>query len=168
VTPQRQRRVTVNVAWTGSLVCEPVQAALTVLGRRPRDRVEPFPLQLHRTDLRGAMLAEAHLEGAYLPQARLEGAILIGTCLEGADLAYVHLWGANLANAHLEDARSLTVGQLLAARPWQNTRLPAALAADAAVRARIAEVDRKRRDLLVGMEEAPNLSGQRAGGDGCR
>ncbi|MFJ9822266.1 pentapeptide repeat-containing protein [Streptomyces sp. NPDC101151] len=181
---------------------EPVQAALTVLGRRPRDRDEPFRLQLNITDLRGATLVNAHLEGAnlignHLERARLQGARLqgadligarlIGAYLEGADLigarlisarlegadlnganlngadlngAHLeradlkgaHLEEADLEGAHLESVRHLTVGQLRAARPRENTHLPAVLAAEAAVRARIAEVEQESR--------------QRAGGDG--
>ncbi|MFJ9713898.1 pentapeptide repeat-containing protein [Streptomyces sp. NPDC101234] len=204
---------------------EPVQAALTVLGRRPRNRDEPFQLQLNITDLRGAKLVDAHFEGANLignhleranligahleradligahlmgarlngahlegarligahlegadldgthleradldgthleradligahlmgarlNGAHLEGARLIGAHLEGADLDGTHLEGADLDRAHLESARHLTVGQLVTARPWQSTRLPAELAADAAVRARIAETEKRGR-----------------------
>ncbi|MGW3464899.1 pentapeptide repeat-containing protein [Streptomyces olivaceoviridis] len=153
---------------------EPVQAALTVLGRRP-DRDEPFRLNLERTDLRGAVLFKAHLERAvlwesrlemaYLEGARLEGAMLVDARLDWADLGLAHLegaslWGswlegASLAGAHLEEAdlegarlehvKHLTVRQLVAALPWRSTRLPAALAADDAVRARIAEVEEKER-----------------------
>ncbi|WP_078969972.1 pentapeptide repeat-containing protein [Streptomyces natalensis] len=84
-----RRRGVIQVAL--SQTSEPVQAALTVLGRRPRDRDEPFVLQLHRTDLRGAILADAHLEAASLAHARLEGAILIGARLDGAYLGGAHL-----------------------------------------------------------------------------
>jgi len=159
---------------------EPVQAALTVLGRRPRDRMEPFGLDLSQTDLRGAdlqgadlvgadlvgahleraLLVGAHLEradlpGAHLVGAHLEGAHLVGAHLERADLEGAHLHGANLERADLhganleradlEDARALTVEQLVSARPGESTRLPAELAADGRVRARIAAVQQEGR-----------------------
>jgi uncharacterized protein YjbI with pentapeptide repeats len=80
-----------------------IQAALTVLGRRQRRPDEP-PLDLRKTDLRGADLRRAHLEGAYLIEAHLERAKLEGAHLEGADLYEVHLKGANLSGANLEEA----------------------------------------------------------------
>ncbi|MFD0351674.1 pentapeptide repeat-containing protein [Kitasatospora aburaviensis] len=222
---------------------EPVQAALTVLGRRPRDRMEPFVLDLADTDLRGAnlhnvyleranlaganlegavlfeahleranlaganlerailglahleranlagtnlerailglahleranlagthmglaILAGAHLERAHLRGAHLEGADLAGAHLEGADLAgaYLerailrgaHLEGADLAGAYLKQAHlgranlqvveALTVEQVVSARPRESTTLPAELAADGRVRARIAAVQKE-------------------------
>ncbi|MFJ9714159.1 pentapeptide repeat-containing protein [Streptomyces sp. NPDC101234] len=122
---------------------EPVQSALAVLGRRPRDGHEPFNLRLNITDLRGAKLAGAHLEGANLIGNRLERANLEGANLKGAGLIGARLQGADLEKAHLERVRNLTVEQLLAARPRKNTHLPAVLAADAAVQARIAEVEQE-------------------------
>ncbi|WP_333779004.1 pentapeptide repeat-containing protein [Streptomyces sp. IBSBF 3136] len=183
---------------------EPVQAALTVLGRRPQDRSEPFQLKLHGTDLRGATLVDAYLEGADLSGAHLEGACLTRACLIKADLSGAHLEGAwlerarldradlsgarlesarlrganliganlrrvhlekadllaawlggsgdftdarlddaDLAAAHLYSALRLTVKQLVAARPASSTRLPPRFAEDAAVEARIAEIDRE-------------------------
>ncbi|MEE1821615.1 pentapeptide repeat-containing protein [Streptomyces sp. BE20] len=189
---------------------EPVQAALTVLGRRPQNDDEPFWINLARTDLRGAELSgarlgnvdlygahlqganltKAHLEGANLVHAHLEGAILAEAHLEKANMVVIHLEEANLVGAHLEEAMliaahleranldgahlvgshlemahmdgarlegarligahldgtrlegalSLTVGQLVLARPCERTTLPAGLDADARVRARITEV----------------------------
>ncbi|MFI8890105.1 pentapeptide repeat-containing protein [Streptomyces paradoxus] len=55
---------------------EPVQAALTVLGRRPRDRDESFGVHLGPPNLRRVLLIGAHLEGANLTTAHLEGASL--------------------------------------------------------------------------------------------
>jgi hypothetical protein len=82
-----------------------VQAVLTVLRRRNRTHEEEGErLQLHRTDLRGADLREAHLEGASLGGANLEGADLYGAHLEGAILVEANLRGAKLTDAHLEDA----------------------------------------------------------------
>ncbi|MFI8352582.1 pentapeptide repeat-containing protein [Streptomyces cyaneofuscatus] len=82
---------------------ESVQAALTVLGRRPPLK-EPFRIDLRRTDLRGADLKEARLERVRLAGSRLEGANLIGAHLEEAWLREVQLSGAWLDNAHLEGA----------------------------------------------------------------
>ncbi|MFB7360342.1 pentapeptide repeat-containing protein [Streptomyces gardneri] len=83
---------------------EPVQAALTVLGRRPQDRAEPFRLNLGYTNLNRANLTGAHLEGANLTGAHLEGADLYGAHLEGANLSLAHLEKANLWGAYLERA----------------------------------------------------------------
>ncbi|MFD5398598.1 pentapeptide repeat-containing protein [Streptomyces sp. NPDC127097] len=149
---------------------EPVQAALTVLGRRPRDRGELFRLNLGNANLRKADLRWAHLEGADLRWAHLEGADLFGAHLESADLRGAHLEeahlnaylelarlhrahleraileraelrGARLEGAHLEGATHLTVDQLVSARPRESTSLPPHLAADDRVTARIAAVE---------------------------
>ncbi|MEU5242617.1 pentapeptide repeat-containing protein [Streptomyces asoensis] len=191
---------------------EPVQAALTVLGRRPRDRDEPFELNLGMTNLGWANLVEAHLQQASLPLTHLEGAFLIkadleGAHLEGAHLEGAHLIGAVLKEAHLPDAdlkeailveadlpgahlekahltgaylggadlrgahlagadltevqlagadlrevQDLTAEQLVSARPTPSTKLPAHLAADTRVKARIAAVMKEGRptDRLLG------------------
>jgi Pentapeptide repeats (8 copies) len=93
-----------------------VQAILTVLGRRTRTygKGEEQYLDLAHTDLRGAVLREAHLEranlwdahleGADLSRAHLEGAHFIGAHLEGADLPGAHLERVHLTGAHLEEA----------------------------------------------------------------
>ncbi|MGP9022806.1 pentapeptide repeat-containing protein [Streptomyces sp. BR1] len=52
-----------------------VQAAITVLGRRPV-RTEPFRIDLRDTDLRGLDLQGARLERARLAGARLDEADL--------------------------------------------------------------------------------------------
>ncbi|MFD9122868.1 pentapeptide repeat-containing protein [Streptomyces bottropensis] len=159
---------------------EPVQAALTVLGRRPRDRAEPFLVNLAHTDLRGAELGggylqeavlfradlegaslhrailsgarleganlvrtelpEAHLEGARLEKARLEEANLRGAYLDSALLPRAHLKDADLHGARLAGALGLTVEQLVSARPTRWTSLPANLAEDSEVMARIVAV----------------------------
>jgi hypothetical protein len=90
-----------------------VQAALTVLGRRPR-RDETPRLDLRRTDLRGADLFNARLEGAdltgahlgraRLARAHLEAAYLTSARLERADLSIAHLRHAYLGGAHLDGA----------------------------------------------------------------
>ncbi|MFF7134206.1 pentapeptide repeat-containing protein [Streptomyces sp. NPDC008196] len=97
---------------------EPVQAALTVLGRRPVAQ-EPFRIDLRATDLRGAdlkqarldrvRLGSARLDGSDLTEARLEDAWLQETGLEGvwldrADLNKANLRAANLRGASLVDA----------------------------------------------------------------
>ncbi|MGP3749820.1 pentapeptide repeat-containing protein [Streptomyces sp. IBSNAI001] len=82
---------------------ESVQAALTVLGRRPSLK-EPFRIDLRRTNLRGADLQDARLERVRLAGARLEGANLIGAHLEEAWLRETQLGGAWLDRAHLEGA----------------------------------------------------------------
>ncbi|WP_179894005.1 pentapeptide repeat-containing protein [Streptomyces sp. gb14] len=80
-----------------------VQAALTVLGRRP-PLEEPFRIDLRRTDLRGADLQDARLERVRLAGARLEGANLINAHLEKAWLRETQLGGVWLDHAHLEGA----------------------------------------------------------------
>jgi Pentapeptide repeats (8 copies) len=95
-----------------------IQAALTVLGRRPsRPDLELDRLRLSDAVLRGALIRRtdfrcAGLRHADLRHAHMEGAILEGARLRGARLEYADLQGANLrwaslAEAHLEGA-SLT------------------------------------------------------------
>lgn len=93
-----------------------VQAALAVLGRRPRGRTERDQLDLRRTmlcraDLWGAMLKDARLEDSDLKQANFGHADLTGADLAHADLTRADLngtaleraklTGAHLAHAHL-------------------------------------------------------------------
>lgn len=90
-----------------------VQAALTVLGRRPSGRAERGRLDLRRTRLMGMDLANADLRGANLPgatlilatltRADLTGADLTGATLTGAALNSANLIGANLSAAALRD-----------------------------------------------------------------
>jgi len=92
---------------------EPVQAALTVLGRRPIAH-EPFRIDLRGTDLRGAdlkqarldrvRLGSARLDGSDLTEARLEDAWLQETRLEGVWLDRAYLSAANLRAANLRGA----------------------------------------------------------------
>ena len=82
-----------------------VQAALTVLGRRPR-RNEQFPVDLSRSDLRGADLRKAlfdraDFERAWCEGAKFEGASLVGAKLDFAFIARAHLVGVNLSGASL-------------------------------------------------------------------
>jgi hypothetical protein len=110
-----------------------VQAALTVIGRRPR-RSEPYELNLRRTDLAGANLVDARLDGAalsecdlrgaYLTGAQLNGAAIWNTALQGAymrgtELLNADLRGSDLRGAAVDGARlggfwSLTRGQIMA------------------------------------------------------
>jgi hypothetical protein len=118
-----------------------IQAILTVLGRRRRDKTRERAgqrLDLTATDLRGADLVEAHLEWADLSRAHLErallkrahfedaslwrahlgGAFLWEANLERARLGEAHLEGAILYKANLEGARTLELNQVKAARYW--------------------------------------------------
>jgi uncharacterized protein YjbI with pentapeptide repeats len=79
-----------------------IQAALSVISRRPK-RPEPHPLDLNRTDLRGANLRSASLAAANLQGARLAHADLTGADLDGAYLRGTRLEGACLRDARLND-----------------------------------------------------------------
>ncbi|REJ58357.1 MAG: pentapeptide repeat-containing protein [Microcystis wesenbergii TW10] len=85
----------------------PVQAALTVIGRRKGDNLAETTdsnkikiLDLSRTNLRGANLNRANLNGANLILANLNGAFLEEANLDGANLD-----GANLNRANLDGAK---------------------------------------------------------------
>ncbi|MET9412440.1 pentapeptide repeat-containing protein [Streptomyces sp. NPDC002935] len=89
-----------------------VQAALTVLARRPRQSQGGTPLPLD--------LSNSYLRGANLFKADLEGAVLFATNLEGAFLKDANLYSANLQNAQLDNAilvkANLTLANLAEAR----------------------------------------------------
>jgi uncharacterized protein YjbI with pentapeptide repeats len=87
-----------------------VQAAMTVLGRRPATARSPdLPrVDLRRADLRGANLQGANLQGANLQWATLKGANLEYANLENADLYHGNfergdLRGAKLRSANLQN-----------------------------------------------------------------
>jgi hypothetical protein len=80
-----------------------IQAALTVLGRR-RTISEQMPLNLTRTDLRGADLMGAYLADAHLMQSQLDQAKLVEANLQGARLMDASLRRTYLIAAHLEGA----------------------------------------------------------------
>jgi uncharacterized protein YjbI with pentapeptide repeats len=125
-----------------------VQAALTVLARRPR-RPEPDEIDLSNTDLCGsdlrwarlenaqlertllqyANLSSANLKGAFLRRAQLQHAWLVGTQLDDADLIDAQLEQANLGGAQLRQAR-LDMAQLRQAH-LQGADLRSALLAGA-------------------------------------
>ena len=80
-----------------------VQAALTVLGRRPR-RPERNPPDLSRSDLRGMRLDGLHLPGVDLWRSDLRRAVLMDATLTDANLCWARLEGAQLSWAHLQGA----------------------------------------------------------------
>ncbi|MEU2585292.1 pentapeptide repeat-containing protein [Streptomyces avermitilis] len=103
---------------------EEIQAALTVLGRRPV-RKESFEIDLRsvhlvnahlykanfaafdlrETDLSGAYLLEANLAGAELEGAQLSDAYLVGAQMNEALMARADLSGADLSQANLSRAQ---------------------------------------------------------------
>lgn len=137
-----------------------VQAALTVLGRRPPRR-EPHRLNLTRTALQDANLSGARLQDANLYGANLQGANLTAVDLRGADLTRAwlgdaelqgaNLRGANLYEAHLYEAH-LQGAHLYEAR-LQGANLVAANLQDANLRganltaARLENADLENADL---------------------
>lgn len=117
-----------------------IQAAATVIGRRPdprrwAERRNNFRLDLRDTNLRRVDLHRAQLDRAFLRGARLEGANinganlqetdLIDTALEGATLRSAWLQATQLVNARMEgtDLR----GALLDRTHLVNARLEGAL-----------------------------------------
>jgi uncharacterized protein YjbI with pentapeptide repeats len=96
-----------------------VQAALTVISRRNETR-DYDRLDLARTCLRGAVLANAKLSGASLVDADLRGADLIGAKISNATLVGVDFTGALLSGADLGGANltaaNLSVTELTNAR----------------------------------------------------
>ncbi|MFI2350860.1 pentapeptide repeat-containing protein [Streptomyces sp. NPDC019443] len=136
---------------------EYVQAALTVLGRRPVLE-EPFRIDLRLTYLRGADLkgarldrvrlaaanveradlTEAHLEeawlqeirlnGAWLDRASLDDAKLRGADLRGASVDATRFNGVQLSEADLSTVRKYTAQQLRQAVLDDSTKLPSGIA----------------------------------------
>jgi uncharacterized protein YjbI with pentapeptide repeats len=90
----------------------PVQAALTVIGRRKVENDQAGdnlaettnPNKIKILDLSGTNLRGADLIGANLFGANLIGANLFGANLYGADLNRANLYGANLNRANLNRA----------------------------------------------------------------
>ncbi len=90
-----------------------IQAALTVLGRRP-NRPERKPLDLANSDLSGAYMADGRYQGtyftrslltsSYMPRANLDGAILAFADLRGSSLRDAALRGADCRGARFEEA----------------------------------------------------------------
>jgi hypothetical protein len=94
-----------------------IQAILTVLGRRKRDRMRERKgqrLNLSNSDLCGAffmgayldgvIFIAAHLDGAYFTDAQMDGASFLGAHLDRAWFEEAHLDGARFDEAHLDGA----------------------------------------------------------------
>jgi Pentapeptide repeats (8 copies) len=85
-----------------------IQAALTVLGRRPdpssHQGIDLSDISLTNADLTGANLTGADLKGTDLTDGLLTDANLTGTDLTAANLTGVSLSGASLYCAHLSGA----------------------------------------------------------------
>ncbi|BEL05076.1 hypothetical protein Q0Z83_032670 [Actinoplanes sichuanensis] len=88
----------------GDHVATDVEAAVSVLGRRPHRR-ERGAVDLTGAWLTGADLAGAYLEGAVLRSARLDAADLSGIHLDQADLRETVAENAKLDDAHLRGVR---------------------------------------------------------------
>ena len=97
--------------WLGTIK-EPrvdIQAAFTVIGQRPPERIVfetegSLRLNLAGANLQRAQLSKGKFANANLAEARLESAALDEANLEGASLDEAHLQGARLDGAHLEGA----------------------------------------------------------------
>jgi uncharacterized protein YjbI with pentapeptide repeats len=85
-----------------------IQAALTVIGRRPTQEDDP-PLDLDQTDLR-----KAHLIDADLTRAELDNADLTRAQFMSVDLTMAWLLGVNLTEAQVTNS-DLTEAHLIAA-----------------------------------------------------
>lgn len=84
-----------------------IQAILTVLGRRRRDRRregEDQHLDLSHSDLRGAKLEGAHMEQTEFIGTHLEGAVFVEPHLQRAVFRWAHMKEAQLLDAHAEEA----------------------------------------------------------------
>jgi uncharacterized protein YjbI with pentapeptide repeats len=85
-----------------------IQAILTVLGRRRRDRKREGngqQLDLSNSDLCEANFLGAHLDGASFYETQLDGAYFSSAHLDGAWFYKTHTDGANFFQAHLDRAR---------------------------------------------------------------
>jgi hypothetical protein len=84
-----------------------IQAILTVLGRRKRDRTREHErqlLDLMDCDLRGSTFVGAHLEGAIFEETHLEGAYFSGVDFQGAHFVRAHLERAKFSGADFQKA----------------------------------------------------------------
>jgi hypothetical protein len=79
-----------------------VQAALTVIGRRPK-RAERNDIDLSYADLCGATL-DGNLEGVIFWGAQLKSAAMIGGHLKRAVFCWAHMQDANISWGHLQHA----------------------------------------------------------------
>ncbi len=83
-------------------------------------------------DLAGANLFEANLDGADLTNASLANARLINADLTRANLTRAHLtnanfYGADLSHAILDDARNITVNQLVKTKTLYRAKMDSAI-----------------------------------------
>jgi uncharacterized protein YjbI with pentapeptide repeats len=81
-----------------------VEAAVTVLGRRPPGRQERARIDLSETNLVGVDLTDANLATASLRGVDFTDANLLGADLSNADLDYALLNDAEMTNANLAEA----------------------------------------------------------------
>jgi len=81
-----------------------IQAILTVITRRPENRVAWEAAKDYRIDLQDTHLAGAEMNGAPMAKAELSRATLQGAWLERATLQRAMLWGATLQGAVLAGA----------------------------------------------------------------
>ncbi|MFK0022477.1 pentapeptide repeat-containing protein [Streptomyces sp. NPDC090798] len=143
-------------------VRDDVQAALTVLGRRPA-RTEPFEI-----DLRGANLPRVNLFRANLAATDLRGADLSEAYLAEANLAGAELEEANLKNAKLGGARMcealLTRADLSRADLSQANLSSAQLYGAVLIQTLLSGADLSGTDLTRADMRGANLSGARING----
>lgn len=90
-------------AW-GTRLRTDVQAALTVLGRRPRRPERADFVDLSRSDLSGADLRGLNLDDVWFWRSSLRSAKLQGGSFKGANFAFADLKEAGLSSAILQDA----------------------------------------------------------------
>jgi hypothetical protein len=158
-----------TAAWKGPPPDTDVQAALTVLGRRP-DRPEPQPIDLSQTDLRRADLTGARLHGARFFRTDLRGAYLDGADLQEADMLQARLgsaWmrGTLLREAHIQAAglpqTVMTGAQLQQARLGHSRLTGARLEGANLVGAKLAAADLTGTDLTGADLTGADLTGAR-------
>jgi uncharacterized protein YjbI with pentapeptide repeats len=94
-----------------------VQAAMTVLGRRP-PAAEEERLELSNVDLRVAYLSRTDLSDAHLWWSNLRGAFLSDARLVGTDFWRSDLWRVELRRADLQGARFIRAN-LEGAQLWE-------------------------------------------------
>jgi hypothetical protein len=119
-------------------VATDVQAALTVIGRRPQRR-ERNRIDLSLVDVCGADLNGLNFDRAWLWRARLQSTILTDTQLNGANLSWAQLQDAALTNARLQNAaligaqlqKAVLMGAQLQHAELQDAKLQGAYLADA-------------------------------------
>ena len=149
---------------------EAVQAALTVLARRPK-RHELFNIDLRSTDLRRADLntgnlanvqfsesdlRNADLRDANLKHANLSRSDLRGAVLRDSDMEGAITFQAFLSGTYLAGVEGLSAEQVVAAFPSDTTELPDNLAANQEVQERIADLEMEKRTREAAAEKPPS------------